>query len=368
MNVPFVDLKSEYQLLKEEFEAAYQRVISSNSFILGQETQDFERNFANYCEVKHAFGVGNGLDALHLILKAMGIGNKDQVIVPANTFIATWLAVTYAGATPIPVEPDPLTYNIDPNKIESAITKDTKAIIAVHLYGQPADMDAIHSIAKRHKLKVIEDAAQAHGAKYKGRRVGSISHAAGFSFYPTKNLGAFGDGGAVTTNDSELAEKISLLRNYGSPTKYKHVVKGYNSRLDEFQAAFLNVKLRKLSEWNEKRRRLAHNYINRLKEIDGLILPFTPSWAEPVWHLFVVQHENRDTLMNMLKQNGIATMIHYPTPPHLTEAYSDLRYKSGDFPITEQQAKKLLSLPMYPLLEPTMIDRIIQSIKIQHAS
>jgi dTDP-4-amino-4,6-dideoxygalactose transaminase len=293
--------------------------------------------------------VGNGLDALHLILRGYGIGACDEVIVPSNTFIATWLAASYAGATPVPVEPDARTYNIDPALIEAAITDRTKAIIVVHLYGQPADMDAINAIAERHHLKVIEDAAQAHGARYKGRRVGSLGDAAAFSFYPGKNLGAIGDGGVVVTNDPNLAERVRVLGNYGSHIKYHNEVKGYNSRLDELQAAFLRAKLPVLDEWNARRKAIAAQYLRQL-EASTLILPHVPDWAEPVWHLFVVRSQQRDALQKHLGDAGIGTMIHYPIPPHLQSAYLELEYGPGSFPISEIIHKQVLSLPIGPHL------------------
>ncbi len=359
-NIPFVDISVSWQM-KNEMETAFDKVLASNWYILGNEVSQFEQEFATYCEVKHGIGVGNGLDALHLILRGLGIGAGDEVIVPANTYIATWLAVSYAGATPVPVESNELTYNIDPERIESAITPKTKAIIAVHLYGQPADMDAIKTIAQKYHLKVIEDAAQAHGAYYKNRRVGSLGDAAGFSFYPTKNLGALGDGGAITTNDDELAEKVKLLRNYGSRVKYYNEVKGFNSRLDELQAALLRVKLRKLDEWNAKREQIATLYFENLKGQPGL--PHIPAWAHPVWHVFVIRHSKRDELQQHLNQLGIGTLIHYPVPPHLSTAYqSDKLWKTGDFPITEQLATEILSLPMSPELTVKQIGLVAERI------
>jgi dTDP-4-amino-4,6-dideoxygalactose transaminase len=348
MKIQFLDLKTPYIELKDELDGAYKRVMESGWYILGEECEAFEKEFAEYCGTKYCIGVGNGLDALHLILRAYGIGEGDDVLVPANTYIATWLAVSYAGAKPIPVEPDEKTYNINPILIEKAITERTKAIIAVHLYGQPADMDSINDLAKKYNLKVIEDAAQAHGAKYKGRRTGSLGDAAGFSFYPGKNLGAIGDGGAVTTNDPILAEKVKALRNYGSKIKYYNEVKGFNSRLDELQAALLLVKLAKLDEWNERRKIVAHKYIQELNNKSDIILPYVPEWANPVWHLFVVQCPERDELQSYLFKIGVDTLIHYPIPPHLSEAYAYMGYKVGDFPITEQIAKSVLSLPMGP--------------------
>lgn len=348
MEIPFLDLKAPYLELKEELDAAYQRVMNSGWYVLGQEVENFEQEFAVYCETQYSVGVGNGLEALHLILRAMEIGEGDEVIVPANTYIATWLAVSYAGATLIPIEPDINTYNIDSSKIEIAITSKTKAIIAVHLYGQPADMDSINLIAKKYGLKVIEDAAQSHGARYKGHRVGSLGDAAGFSFYPGKNLGAFGDGGAITTNDAKLADKIRLLRNYGSRIKYHNEVKGYNSRLDELQAAFLRVKLTKLDEWNERRKQVARYYLAELSEVTDLKLPHVPEWAESVWHLFVVAHPKRDRIKSYLDNVKLGNLIHYPIPPHLSTAYSSNAWHQGDFPITEHISNNILSLPISP--------------------
>ena len=346
-DVPFLDLKAPYLELKDSLDSAYSRVCESGWYIQGNEVKQFEQEFADYCEASFCVGVGNGLEALHLILRAYGFGVGDEIIVPSNTYIATWLAASYAGTTPVAVEPDERTYNIDPARIEAAITPRTKAIIAVHLYGQPADMDAINEIAKTHNLKVIEDAAQAHGARYKGKRVGTLGDAAGFSFYPGKNLGAFGDGGAVTSNDPGLADKVRILCNYGSRIKYHNEVKGFNSRLDELQAAFLRVKLEKLDEWNERRRIVAKHYLERLKQTD-LGLPFVPEWADPVWHLFVVRCQNREALQGNLREAKIGTMIHYPVPPHLQKAYEELGFKEGAFPISERIHAEILSLPMGP--------------------
>lgn len=344
MKIPFLDLKASYLELKEELDATYERVMRSGSYILGAEVEAFESEFADYCGVKHCIGLSNGLDALHLILRAMDIGPGDEVIVPTNTFIATWLAVSYSGARPVPVEPDENTYNIDPALIEAAVTPRTKAIIPVHLYGQPVDMDPINAIAKKYGLKVIEDAAQAHGAHYKGTRVGGLGDAAGFSFYPGKNLGAFGDGGAVTTIDSELADKIRVLRNYGSRIKYNNEVKGFNSRLDELQAALLRVKLKKLDEWNAIRKSIATEYLIKLEVNSNLIVPFIPVWADPVWHLFVVRTTKRDKLQDYLKTNAVQTLVHYPIPPHKQQAYKE--YNELTFPISEIIHKEVLSLPI----------------------
>jgi dTDP-4-amino-4,6-dideoxygalactose transaminase len=347
MNIPFLDLKSPHDELRLELCTAFERVLNSGWYIHGTECKQFEQEFAQYCQAEHCIGVGNGLDALHLILRGYGIGAGDEVIVPSNTYIATWLAASHAGATPVPVEPDARTYNIDPALIEAAITPRTKAIMVVHLYGQPADMDAINAIAKKHQLKVIEDAAQAHGARYKGRRVGSLGDAAGFSFYPGKNLGAIGDGGAVTTNDPVLADKVRVLGNYGSQVKYHNEVKGYNSRLDELQAAFLRAKLPVLDAWNARRQAVATQYLSQL-DATALVLPHVPDWAEPVWHLFVVRSSQRDALQKLLGATGIGTMIHYPIPPHLQPAYAELGYAPGAFPTAEAIHREVLSLPMGP--------------------
>lgn len=346
--IPFLDLRQTYLELKTELDSVFQRVMDSGWYIHGEELRAFESEFAEYCNVKYCIGVNSGLDALHLILRAMNIGAGDEVIVPSNTFIATWLAVSYAGATPVSVEPDEKTYNIDPTWIEAAITKKTKAIIPVHLYGQSADMDPILEIAARYRLKVIEDAAQAHGARYKGKRTGGLGDAAGFSFYPGKNLGAFGDGGAVTTNDPIIADMVRRLSNYGSQVKYAHDVKGFNSRLDEIQAALLRVKLRYLDEWNGRRRKIANQYLEELLAYDYLTLPQVPSWAEPVWHIFVIRTPKRDRLQKHLADCGIQTLIHYPIPPHKQGAYKEFSQLS--LPVSERIHKEVLSLPMGPAM------------------
>lgn len=362
MKVPFLDFVRPYEELKAELDEAYSRFMRSAWYVLGREVEAFEQEFAEYCGVEHCVGVGNGLEALHLTLRACGIGKNDEVIVPSNTYIATWLAVSYAGATPVPVEPDAKTFNIDPNRIEAAITRRTKAILPVHLYGQPADMDPIMTIARKHKLKVIEDNAQAQGARYQGRRTGALSDAAGNSFYPGKNLGAYGEAGAVTTNDKELADKIRILRNYGSQKKYYNEVKGYNSRLDELQAAFLCVKLKKLDEWNNRRRTVAARYLDGLTGLPDLTLPFVPAWAEPVWHLFVIRHPKRDWLQQKLTEAGVGTLIHYPIPPHLSGAYADHKWTRGKFPVAESLADTVLSLPIGPHLREEQADLVVKEI------
>lgn len=360
MKIPFLDLKATYVELKDELDGAYRRVMNSGWYILGEEVESFEREFAEYCQTKHCVGVSNGLEALHLILRSYEIGEGDEVIVPSNTYIATWLAVSYAGATPVPVEPNAQTCNIAPENIEAAITEKTKAIMPVHLYGQPADMTAINRIAQKYDLKVIEDAAQAQGARCGNKLTGSLGDAAGFSFYPGKNLGAYGDAGAVTTDDDELAENVRSLRNYGSKTKYYNEVKGYNSRLDPLQAAFLRVKLKRLERWNKIRAELAAGYLEGLSEVSELTLPSAPEWAEPAWHLFVVRHEKRNELRKFLENSDIGIVIHYPIPPHLSEAYTEM--KKSSFPIAEKIAQTVLSLPIGPHLTANQQERVIDCV------
>lgn len=363
MKVPFLDFVGPYEELKPELDAAYERFMRSAWYILGKETEAFESEFATYCGAKYCVGVGNGLEALHLVLRAWGVGKGDEVIVPSNTYIATWLAVSYADATVVPVECDPRTYNLDPARIEAAITPRTKAIMPVHLYGQPADMKPIMEIAAKHGLKVVEDNAQAQGARSHGIRTGALGHAAGHSFYPGKNLGAFGDGGAVTTDDAELADKIRVLRNYGSRKKYYNEVKGYNSRLDEMQSALLRVKLKKLDEWNARRGVIASQYLKAFAGLADLILPQVPQWAEPVWHLFVVRHPQRDALQQKLTAAGIGTLIHYPVSAHLSGAYADAGWKRGDFPLAEAAADTVLSLPIGPHQPAEHTSAVIEAVK-----
>ncbi|MCX8062048.1 MAG: DegT/DnrJ/EryC1/StrS family aminotransferase [Anaerolineales bacterium] len=363
INVPFLDVQRTYLELSNKIDEAIRRVLRSGRYILGPEVEAFEHEFASYCGVSYCVGVGNGLEALHLVLLSYGIGVGDEVIVPANTYIATWLAVSYSGAVPVPVEPDERTYNIDPGRIEAAITHRTRAIVPVHLYGQPADMDPINAIAARYGLKVIEDAAQAHGARYRGQLVGGLGDAAGFSFYPTKNLGGLGDGGAVVTNDKEVADRVRLLRNYGSQIKYRHDVKGFNSRLDELQAAVLRVKLLYLDDWNDRRRKIAERYVKGLDGVKEVVLPWVPEWSNPVWHLFVIRHPQRDVFREHLSSFGIETMIHYPIPPHKQKAYSDLFSSEEDFSISSRLSKEILSLPIGPQLEDCSVDVVIDRIK-----
>ena len=363
MSVPFLDLKAINLSHADELEAAFKRVLHSGWYILGSETANFEKNFAAYCGSSHGIGVANGLDAIFMILKAYGIGPGDEVIVPSNTFIATWLAVSHCGATPVPVEPVEATYNIDPARIEAAITPRTKAIMPVHLYGQPADMPAIMALARKHNLKVIEDSAQAHGARCHGGVAGQLGDAAAFSFYPGKNLGALGDGGAVTTSDDALADAVRTYRNYGSKVKYYNDVAGFNSRLDEMQSALLDVKLKTLDEGNARRRAIAAVYDRELAGIPGLTLPHVPSWAEPVWHLYVVRHAQRDALAKALAEQGIGTIVHYPVPPHLQPAYAHMGYKQGDFPISEAIHREVLSLPMGPTMSEQQALEVAQAVR-----
>lgn len=346
MKIPFVSFKPMERELDKELREAFNRVFERSWYIEGKEDEEFEKTFAKYCDSKFCVGVGNGLDALMLALKALDIKQGDEVIVPSNTYIATALAVTYVGATPVFVEPDIRTFNIDPNNIERVISEKTKAIMPVHLYGQPCDMDPIMEIAKKHNLYVIEDCAQAHGATYKGKVIGSFGNAAGFSFYPGKNLGALGDAGATVTNDEELAKKVRALGNYGSDYKYHHIMQGNNSRLDELQAAFLSAKLAHLPRMNEERRRIANMYLEGINNPE-VILPYVPEYAVPVWHIFGIRCNRRDELEKFLNDAGIGTNKHYPIPMHLQECYKDLGFKEGDFPIAEEISATELSIPMY---------------------
>lgn len=347
----FLDMKAPYMELKDELDAAYERFMNSGWYVLGPEVENFEKIWADYCGTKYCVGVSNGLDALCLGLEAGGVKPGDEVIVPSNTYIATWLAISQVGAVPVPVEPDWKTYNLDPQRIEAAITSKTTAIAVVHLYGMPADMDPIMEAAERHGLFVLEDNAQSQGAMYKGRRTGHLGHAAAFSFYPAKNIGAFGEAGGVTTDDPEIADRIRVLRNYGSRIKYHNEVKGYNRRIDALQAAFLAVKTPHLDEWNARRRKIAAIYMEELSGVDGIVLP-PFELEDSVWHQFIVRLRNRDDVQMRLKEKGIPTMIHYPIPPHLSEAYADMGFKRGDFPIAEEMADTFLSLPIGPHMSP----------------
>ena len=362
MTIPFLDLGAAYRELQSGIDAAVARSLASGWHIGGPEVEAFEQEFAAYTQAQHCVGLANGLDALHLALRAMDVGPGDEVIVPSNTYIATWLAVSQCGATPVPVEPDARTFNIDPVLIEAAITLRTRVILPVHLYGQPADMDPILAIARKHGLRVLEDGAQAHGARYKGRRLGTHGDAVTWSFYPGKNLGAMGDGGAVTTNDPQIADRIRVLRNYGSRVKYVNEVQGYNSRLDPLQAAILRVKLAHLDEWNVRRRVIAQLYQTGLAG-SGLTLPHVPDWVEPVWHLYVVQHPQRDALHQALEDVGVGTLIHYPIPPHRQQAYVQAGWGQGSFPLAECMAEQVLSLPIGPAMPETDVRQVMDAVK-----
>lgn len=346
MKVPFVSFIPMEMELNERIRVAFNRVFERSWYIEGKEDSDFERAFAQFCNTKYCVGTGNGLDALMLSLKALGIGAGDEVIVPSNTYIATALAVTYVGATPVFVEPDIKTFNIDYKRIEEKITSKTKAIMPVHLYGQPCNMDPIVRIAKENNLYIVEDCAQAHGATYKGKKVGSFGNAAGFSFYPGKNLGALGDAGAMVTNDEVICKKVRALGNYGSDYKYHHIYKGNNSRLDELQAAFLSVKLPFLNKMNNERRRIAQMYLNEIRN-ENIVLPSVIENVDPVWHIFGIRCKNRDKLEKYLNDNGIGTNKHYPIPMHMQKCYADLGIKEGELPIAEEISATQLSLPMY---------------------
>ncbi len=360
--IPFLDLGAAYRELSAEIDAAVSRVLTSGWYIGGPEVADFEKAFATYVEADHCIGTGNGLDALVLALRALDIGPGDGVIVPSTTFIATWLAVSAVGATIQAVEPDPRTHNIDVNRIEAAITPATKAIMPVHLYGQPADLDPIMDLAQAHGLKVIEDAAQAHGARYKGKRIGWRGDVVCWSFYPGKNLGALGDGGCVTMSNAALADRIRRLGNYGSSQKYVHDEKGVNSRLDPLQAAVLAVKLAHLDEWNARRSEIAHRYANGLADC-GLHLPHVPQWADPVWHLYVCLTEDREQLHKALLDAGVQTMFHYPIAAHMQNAYQDIGHAPGDFPIAHDLSSKVISLPSGPHMSLDDADIVIDAIR-----
>jgi dTDP-4-amino-4,6-dideoxygalactose transaminase len=362
MKVPFLDLAPAYAELQAELEPAILESLRSGWYIGGKDVEAFEEDFARFAGAQHCLGVANGLDALRLALVALDIRRGDEVIVPSNTFIATWLAVSQCGAVPVPVEPLESTCNLDPTRIESAITPRTRVIIPVHLYGQPADLDPILEIARRRSLFVLEDAAQAQGARYKGQPIGGHGDLVAWSFYPGKNLGAFGDAGAVTTNNAKLAERIRSLRNYGSTTKYIHRMRGFNSRLDPVQAVSLRVKLRHLPEWNTRRKAIAARYQSELSGT-ALILPEVPAWAEPAWHLYVVRSPRRDFLQSRLLEAGIGTQIHYPIPPHLQDAYLDLGWEAGRLPIAERMATSVLSLPMGPQMDERSVDAVIAAIR-----
>lgn len=362
MKISFLNLKNINKSYKKQFLEAIERVLDSGWFILGKEKEAFEKEFAKYCEVKYCIGVANGLEALFLVLKAWGIKEGDEIIVPSNTYIATWLAVSHCGARPVPVESEENSYNINPALIEKSITRKTKAIIVVHLYGLPVDMDPIYKIAKKYKLKILEDAAQGHGGIYRNRKVGSLGDAAAFSFYPTKNLGALGDAGAVTTNDKNLAKKIKIISNYGSEKKYINNVIGFNSRLDEIQAAILRIKLKYLDRENLIRQELAKRYIENLKDTKGIILPSEGKNKKHVWHLFVIRSPHRKILEKFFHEKGIEYMIHYPKSPHLQKAY--IKLKKNSLPIAEKLNKQIISLPLNPFMKTEEVDAVSSIIKL----
>lgn len=362
MTIPFLDLRAAYLELKVEIDAAVARTLDSGWYIGGDEVAAFETEWAAYCGAAHAVGVANGLDALVLALQALGVGPGDEVIVPSNTYIATWLAVSAVGARPVPVEPDPATHNIDPARIKAALTPRTRALLPVHLYGQPADLGPILELARSRGLFVVEDAAQAHGARYRGRRIGAHGDLVCWSFYPGKNLGAMGDAGAVTTDNAELAERIRVLGNYGSRQKYINDVKGTNSRLDPLQAAVLRAKLPFLNEWTGRRLAIAARYSEELSGTD-LVLPHVPDWAEPVWHLYVVRSCARDALQAQLARAGVGSLIHYPIPPHLQTAYADAGIAADALPLAGQLAGEVLSLPIGPHLTLDDAARVIAAVQ-----
>lgn len=364
--IPFLDLRAAYLELKPGIDAAVARVLDSGWYILGAEVEAFEAEYAQYCEASHCVGLANGLDALILALRALNVGPGDEVIVPSNTYIATWLAVSAVGAVPVPVEPDPATHNIDPARIKAAITPRTRVLLPVHLYGQPADMDPILALARAHGLAVVEDAAQAHGARYKERRIGAHGDIVCWSFYPGKNLGAMGDGGAITTMRADLADRVRVLRNYGSRAKYVNEVQGVNSRLDPIQAAVLRVKLKHLDEWTDRRRAIAARYAEELADA-GLILPHVPAWADPAWHLFVVRSAGRDALQARLTEAGIGSLIHYPIPPHMQVAYDEAGFTPDDFPIARKLAGEVLSLPMGPHLGCDEQEAVIAALSVRQS-
>jgi dTDP-4-amino-4,6-dideoxygalactose transaminase len=363
MNIPFLSFEKMNADVKQETLRSFEHFFDSGWYVLGNQVKQFEQSYAAFNQTQYSVGLANGLDALIIALKTLNIGKGDEVIVPSNTYIASWLAVSYVGATPIPVEPRPETYNINPELIEAKITSNTKAIMPVHLYGQCCEMDAIMALAKKHNLFVVEDNAQSQGATYNGKLAGSFGDINGTSFYPGKNLGAYGDAGAVTTNSEDLAQRAQVIRNYGSQKKYYNQELGINSRLDEVQAGFLSIKLNYLASWNKERNTIAQQYLNALKGVSDLTLPSLAEHATSVFHLFVIRTSKRNQLQEFLTSNGVGSLIHYPVPPHLQEAYKDLNYKPGDFPIAEEIANTCLSLPMFPGMTETQVDYICQTIK-----
>jgi dTDP-4-amino-4,6-dideoxygalactose transaminase len=362
MNIPFLDLKAQYNSIKDEVNPAIQNVLDNTAYILGKPVAEFEKAFAEAHQVKHCYGVSSGTDGNHLVLWALGIKAGDEVIIPADTFIATAWGATLCGATPVFVDVDPESYNIDPKKVEAAITPRTKAIVAVHLYGQTSDMDPLKEIAKKHNIFLVEDCAQSHLAEYKGQKAGSLGNAASFSFYPGKNLGAYGEAGAVTTNDADLGLLFKKIREHGSIKKYYHEVYGHNYRMEGIQGAVLGVKLKYLNGWTDNRRRVAAKYNELLKGVSQIKLPKEMAYGKHVYHLFVIQAQNRDDLQTYLNNNGVATGLHYPVPLHLQECFKHLGYKKGDFPVTEQLADNCISLPMFPEMTDEQIGYVVETI------
>jgi dTDP-4-amino-4,6-dideoxygalactose transaminase len=363
MKVPILDLKPACEELRADLDAAYRRVMDSGWLLLGRELEAFEAEYAAGVGASHCIGVANGLEAMQLVLMALGVGPGDEVIVPSQGYIATWLAVTHTGARPVPCEPDPRTYNLDPERISSCLSPRTRVILPIHLYGQTADLERINAIAARHGIFVLEDAAQSHGARCRGKAAGALGHAAGVSFYPSKNLGALADAGAITTSDSALADKLRHLRNYGSKVRYQNEYQGMNSRLSELQAAFLRAKLPHLDAWNARRVNLAERYLRQLAGVGDLILPSVPEWAAPVWHLFVIRTSRRDQLQRHLADQEIGTQIHYPVPPHLSKAYAGAGWKRGDFPLAERMADEVLSLPIGPHVTAEQVDYVCEHVR-----
>jgi len=361
--IPFVDLKIQFQALRSEMLPSMEKVASEANFILGEQVSQFESSFASFCGAGYSVGVASGTDALHLALRALDIGPRDEVITVANTFVATVLGISYTGATPVLVDIDPKTYNLDLNAVEDKITKKTKAILPVHLYGRMVDMPALMSLARKYGLKVVEDACQAHGAEYQGRKAGTFGAMGCFSFYPGKNLGAYGDGGAIVTSDPDLNDKLRMLRNYGSPKKYFHDFIGFNSRLDTLQAAVLSVKLKHLSDWNDKRYKNALNYNKKLAGVGDLVLPDTSVAGAHIFHLYVIRTKKRDELLKHLATAGIQCGIHYPVPVYALKAYASLGLKAAQFPVTDSFSREILSLPMFPELTEAQIDEVARSIK-----
>jgi len=363
MNIPFIDFRGQYEAVKDEIDGGLKKVFEKGNFILGEEAQQFEVAFAKYCDSRFGVGVNSGTDALYLAVSALDIGPGDEVVLPTHTFIATALCVSYTGATPVFADIEETTYNLDVKSFEQVITKKTKAVIPVHIYGQSANMDEINAVAKKHGIKVIEDAAQAHGATYKGKRIGSLGDAACFSFYPTKSLGAFGDAGIVVTADEQIAKCVMMLRDYGRVGRYEHKVKGYNTRLDTIQAVVLAAKLKHLDQWNKMRAEVAKIYAENLKGVSGVVIPPVAPERTHVYQTYAVRVQNRDQVMEGLKQKGVSSLIHYPIPIHLQEAYKDAGYKKGAFPVAEKVTDEILSLPMFPHMTREQVNYVCDCLK-----